>query len=285
MDFIIENPDYLLLLLGPVFVAVMLLEWLLMVRKGKLPKSADYELRETFSNFVLGGLHQASDVLFGLLVIKIYVWLYGWQLFDIEMSVSNFLILLVAQDFCYYWFHRASHRIRWFWAAHSTHHSSKNMNFSTAFRQSLMYPVAGMWMFWLPLVIIGFPPNWVIFAVLLNLALQFFIHTQWIKNFGVFDLIFNSPSHHRVHHGCNPQYIDKNYAGVLIIWDRMFGTFEPEVETVEYGITKPVDSGNPIASTFDEWRDMLKEATDRDASIRERLGAIFAPPKESDRNI
>ncbi|NMV28320.1 sterol desaturase family protein, partial [Vibrio parahaemolyticus] len=133
---------------------------------------------EVACNFVLAGLHQATDILTGLLIAQLYLWWFDWRLFDIEMSVSAFLLLVVLQDFFYSWFHRASHRIRWMWAAHVVHHSSERMNFSTAFRQSLMYPLAGMWIFWLPLVIIGFEPKWVVFVVLFNLGLQFFVHTQ-----------------------------------------------------------------------------------------------------------
>jgi sterol desaturase/sphingolipid hydroxylase (fatty acid hydroxylase superfamily) len=226
----------------------------------------------------LAGMHQVADIIAGLLIAKIYLHFFGWRLFDIEMTLFTFGLLLIAQDFCYYWFHRASHRIRWMWAAHVVHHSSENMNFSTAFRQSLMYPLAGMWLFWLPLVVIGFDPNWVVFAVLLNLGLQFFVHTQAIKSLGPLELIFNTPSHHRVHHGRNPQYIDKNYAGVLIIWDKMFGTFEPEIETVVYGITKPVNSFNPIVVTFSEWREMWRDVTQAQLSLGQRLRILFAPP-------
>ncbi|MCF1429134.1 MAG: sterol desaturase family protein [Shewanella sp.] len=279
MDILLQHPDWLLLVLAPVFLLAMVLEWRLGSRGGKLPVSADYQWREVACNIALGGLHQLSDLLFGLLILKFYFTLFDWRLFDIQMNFGYFLLLMLAQDFCYYWFHRASHRIRWFWAAHSVHHSSENMNFSTAFRQSLMYPVAGMWIFWVPLVIIGFPPNWVVLSVLLNLALQFVIHTQWIKDFGPLDLFLNSPSHHRVHHGRNPQYIDKNYAGVLIIWDRLFGTFVPERESVDYGITKPVNSHNPLVVTFSEWRDMLREAMAPGLSWRSRLAAVFAPPQ------
>ncbi|OOF08162.1 sterol desaturase, partial [Salinivibrio sp. MA427] len=211
----------------------------------------------------------------------VYLWWFGWRLFDIEMSVSLFLLLMVAQDFCYYWFHRASHRIRWMWAAHVVHHSSERMNFSTAFRQSLMYPLAGMWLFWLPLVVIGFPPQWVVFVVLLNLGLQFFVHTQWIKTLGPVEWIFNTPSHHRVHHGVNPQYIDKNYAGILIIWDKRFGTFEPESESVRYGIPKPVNSFNPLVVTFAEWQQMWRDATQLDLSFRQRWQCLFAPPEQT----
>lgn len=168
------------------------------------------------------------------------------------------------------------------WAAHVAHHSSENMNFSTAFRQSLMYPFAGMWVFWLPLVIVGFDPNWVVFVVLLNLGLQFFVHTQAVRSLGILEWVINTPSHHRVHHGRNPQYIDKNYAGILIIWDRFFGTYEKEVETVEYGITKPVNSFNPLVVTFTEWRDMFSEFFAANRTLSQRFSALFAPPATSE---
>ena len=238
------------MLLAPIFFLCIAAEYWFGQRGGRLPENARYYLPEVVCNFVLAGLHQATDILTGLLIAKLYLWWFGWRLFDIEMTVSTFLLLMVLQDFFYYWFHRASHRIRWMWAAHVVHHSSERMNFSTAFRQSLMYPLAGMWLFWLPLVVIGFDPKWVVFVVLLNLGLQFFVHTQSIRSLGPLEWVFNTPSHHRVHHGVNRQYIDKNYAGVLIIWDRMFGTFEPEVETVRYGISKPVNSFNPITVTL-----------------------------------
>ncbi len=250
-------------------------------RRGKLPDSAQYYLPEVACNFVLAGLHQAADILTGLLIAHFYLWMFDWRLFDIEMSVSAFLLLMLLQDFFYYWFHRASHRIRWMWAAHVVHHSSERMNFSTAFRQSLMYPLAGMWLFWLPLVIIGFDPKWVVFVVLLNLGLQFFVHTQSIRSLGPLEWVFNTPSHHRVHHGINRQYIDKNYAGVLIIWDRMFGTFEPEIETVRYGISKPVNSFNPIKVTFAEWKDMFNEVRRPNLTWQQRWRCLFAPPSDS----
>lgn len=243
--------------------------------------SARYRGQEVLCNFSLAAMHQGADLLTGLLIVKLYLAMFGWKLFDIEMGPLSFIALMVAQDFCYYWFHRASHRVRWMWAAHVVHHSSENMNFSTAFRQSLMYPFAGMWVFWLPLVVIGFDPNWVVFVVLLNLGLQFFVHTQAIKSLGPLEWVFNTPSHHRVHHGRNPQYIDKNYAGVLIIWDKLFGTFEPEVETVIYGITKPVNSFNPLKVTFSEWRDMFAEVTATGLSVKQRLRILFAPPSSS----
>ncbi|BAJ03321.1 sterol desaturase family protein [Shewanella violacea] len=276
---LIAHPEMLLLVLAPIFFACILMEWYLGDRRKKLPHSARYHLPEVLCNFGLAGMHQGADILTGLLVAKLYLMFFGWRLFDIEMNAINFVLLMIAQDFCYYWFHRASHRIRWMWAAHVAHHSSENMNFSTAFRQSLMYPLAGMWGFWLPLVVLGFDPNWVVFVVLLNLGLQFFVHTQAVRTLGPIEWIFNTPSHHRVHHGRNPQYIDKNYAGVLIIWDRMFGTYVKEEETVEYGITKPINSFNPLIVTFSEWRSMFKEAFSPGLTLKQRASLLFSPPE------
>ncbi|ELB2050295.1 sterol desaturase family protein [Vibrio parahaemolyticus] len=278
---IMERPELLLMALAPIFFLCIAAEYGLGERRGKLPDSAQYYLPEVACNFVLAGLHQAADILTGLLIAHFYLWMFDWRLFDIEMSVSAFLLLMLLQDFFYYWFHRASHRIRWMWAAHVVHHSSERMNFSTAFRQSLMYPLAGMWLFWLPLVVIGFDPKWVVFVVLLNLGLQFFVHTQLIRSLGPLEWVFNTPSHHRVHHGINRQYIDKNYAGVLIIWDRMFGTFEPEIETVRYGISKPVNSFNPIKVTFAEWKDMFNEVRRPNLTWQQRWRCLFAPPSDS----
>ncbi|MGL1559336.1 sterol desaturase family protein [Vibrio parahaemolyticus] len=278
---IMERPELLLMALAPIFFLCIAAEYGLGQRRGKLPDSAQYYLPEVACNFVLAGLHQAADILTGLLIAHFYLWMFDWRLFDIEMRVSAFLLLMLLQDFFYYWFHRASHRIRWMWAAHVVHHSSERMNFSTAFRQSLMYPLAGMWLFWLPLVIIGFDPKWVVFVVLLNLGLQFCVHTQSIRSLGPLEWVFNTPSHHRVHHGINRQYIDKNYAGVLIIWDRMFGTFEPEIETVRYGISKPVNSFNPIKVTFAEWKDMFNEVRRPNLTWQQRWRCLFAPPSDS----
>ncbi|MGR5295892.1 sterol desaturase family protein [Vibrio mediterranei] len=281
MDKLVQNPEWLLIVLAPLFVIMMVLEYWLGQRGNRLPSSAQYSLKELACNFSLAGLHQLTDLVAGLFIAKLYLLVFGWKLFDIKMSLGIFLVLMVLQDFFYYWFHRASHRIRWMWAAHVVHHSSENMNFSTAFRQSLMYPLAGMWLFWMPLVIIGFDPKWVVFVVLLNLGLQFFVHTQWIRRLGPLEWVINTPSHHRVHHGVNAQYIDKNYAGILIIWDRMFGTFEPEVEEVRYGISKPVNSFNPITVTFAEWKDMLNDLSRKDLTLRAKIKMILSPPTDT----
>ena len=200
-----------------------------------------------------------------MLIAKLYLAMFGWKLFDIEMGPLSFIALMVAQDFCYYWFHRAAHRIRWCWASHVTHHSSERLNLSTAFRQSITYPVSGMWLFWLPLALMGFSPTHIVLVVAINLAFQFFVHTQAVGRLGWLEYVFNTPSHHRVHHASNGRYIDRNYAGVLIVWDKLFGSFVEEDPAVpcEYGIVKPVRTHNPLTLTFHEWRDMLRDATRR----------------------
>lgn len=276
---LIDYPELLLLILAPIFYVCMIIEWYLVNKKNTVPLNAKYRLPEVLCNFGLAAMHQAADLMAGFLVIQLYLYFFGWRLFSIEMTGSYFVLLIIAQDFCYYWFHRASHRIRWMWTAHVAHHSSETMNFSTAFRQSLLYPLTGMWVFWIPLIILGFEPHWVVFSVLLNLGLQFFVHTQVIRNLGCLEWIFNTPSHHRVHHGRNPQYIDKNYAGVFIIWDRIFGTFEPENELVVYGITQPVKSVNPFIVTFREWLAMWREVFEQGLTMKKRLSILCLPPK------
>jgi sterol desaturase/sphingolipid hydroxylase (fatty acid hydroxylase superfamily) len=196
-------------------------------------------------------------------------------------------VLFVAQDLLYYVFHRCSHRVRWLWAAHVVHHSSERMNFSTAFRQSLMYPVAGMWLFWIPLAVLGFPPKQIVAIVLINLGFQFFVHTQVVRKFGGnsggklgwLEYVFNTPSIHRVHHARNDRYIDRNYAGVLVVWDRLFGSYvdEDPREPPVYGIVEPLDSYNPLKVTFHEWASMAADFASVHGA-RNKLRALFAPP-------
>ncbi|EDY87564.1 sterol desaturase [gamma proteobacterium HTCC5015] len=280
------QPQLILIYFAPIFFFCVALEWWLLHRRaGERPKhvqdSANYQFIDTFSNACLAGMHEIGDALAAIGVIALYEWLFGFRLFDISASVWSFLLLVLLQDFCYYWFHRASHRIRWMWASHVVHHSSERLNFSTAFRQSFTYPISGMWVFWLPLVIIGFEPMQVVAAVMLSLAYQFFIHTQWVNKLGWAEKIFNTPSHHRVHHARNPEYIDRNYAGTFIIWDKLFGTFVEERDDLPcaYGITKQVHSHNPFFLTLHEWRDMFTDAFSGDKTPWQRFKHFWAPPE------
>ena len=165
-----------------------------------------YSWRDTLSNASLAMMHQASDAFFLWLMVRtVYTWCFNHGLRLVPETWWSFGLLLLLQDFLYYWFHRASHRVRWMWASHVAHHSSEGMNFSTAFRQSLTYPISGMWIFWIPLAWIGFTPNWVILAVGLNLAFQFFVHTRLGRRWPRVEMLVNTPSVHRVHHAKNAQ--------------------------------------------------------------------------------
>jgi sterol desaturase/sphingolipid hydroxylase (fatty acid hydroxylase superfamily) len=184
--------------------------------------------------------------------------------------------LLVAEDLCYYAFHRASHRVRLFWASHVVHHSSQYYNLSTALRQE--WTGLGTFVFWVPLALVGFPVWAIYLQQSISLIYQFFLHTERVHLLAKpIELVMNTPSHHRVHHGVNDQYLDKNYAGIFIIWDRLFATFEPEVERPRYGITKQLSTFNPFRVGFHEWYVMghdVRQAT----RLRDKVGYILRNP-------
>lgn len=278
------NPQYLLLAMGPIFLGLICAEAYYLKDKADVYPTAVYSLADTVSNATLALMHEITDAMAAIGVVYLYVWLFDFRLFDIEAGVLSFICLFLVQDFLYYWFHRASHRIRWFWASHVVHHSSEKLNLSTAFRQSFTYPVSGMWLFWLPMPVIGFSPDMVVTMVMLSLAYQFFIHTQLVKKLGKWEYVLNTPSHHRVHHGKNLEYIDRNYGGTLIIWDRLFGTFVEERDDlpVVYGITQQVSGHNPIYLTLHEWRDMAKDVWRANQSWRSRIWHVFGPPEWSE---
>jgi sterol desaturase/sphingolipid hydroxylase (fatty acid hydroxylase superfamily) len=269
--------EIILLLLSPVFLICVLLEW----RFSVLRQQNWYHWRDTAANAVLALLHQGADMLALLLLMPFFYWLHQFRILSIELNALNLLLAFILQDFLYYWFHRGSHHIRWLWASHVAHHSSRLMNFSTAFRQSLTYPLSGMWVFWLPMILIGYEPILVFAVVALNLAFQFFVHTQAISKLGPIEYIFNTPSHHRVHHACNALYIDRNFAGVLIIWDKLFGTFVAEQanEPCRYGITDNFNSTNPVTITFYEWRRMYQELRCKDRRHSAWRVLLKMPPK------
>ncbi len=270
--------ELLLFALAPVFLTCIGWEaWYWARTHSQTPL---YNWRDTLCNAALALLHQSADKIAWLFVIPIYAYCYRYRLFTLSNSWFSFAILFIAQDLLYYIFHRCSHRVRWLWAAHVVHHSSESLNFSTAMRQSLMYPVAGMWAFWLPLAFLGFPPQQIIGIVLINLAFQFFVHTQTIGKLGWLEYVLNTPSLHRAHHARNPRYIDHNYAGVLSIWDRLFGSYvsEDPNDPPEYGIVEPLHTHNPLIATFHEWRAMLVDVLHA-KGWRDKMRAVVGPPE------
>lgn len=195
------------------------------------------------------------------------------------------LLLFLGQEFCYYWFHRAAHRVRWFWCNHSVHHSPNDLNLTAALRIGLFGKLTGTFIFFAPLVWLGFEPRLVAQTLTLNLLYQFWIHATWIPKLGWMEYVFNTPSAHRVHHASNEQYLDCNYGGVLIIFDRLFGTYVAERDDIpiRYGLVKPQRSYNPLRVEFDEWialgRDMLKAP-----SLWAALAHVVMPPAWRPRN-
>lgn len=260
------------------FALFVALEWLYWRRKG----IRKFDGRDTLANY-------------SLLIMQILVGIFAKILF-INYALDWFrdrgpklmpdswwagIILFLGVDLAFYLFHRASHRVRFLWAIHESHHSSELMNLSVALRQPPLEPVVD-WPFFILLAWIGFSSKAILTMYAFNLFYQFFIHTEvvgklprWIES------VFNTPSHHRVHHGTNPEYIDRNYAGVLIIWDRIFGTFTPERSPVRYGVLHPVNSFNPIFVGFHIWRDILRDAWEA-KSWGAKLRMIFAPPGWAD---
>ena len=233
--------------------------------------------RDTWGNIFLGFMSVVWGALFGLGIGVIYLWCYEFAPYKFPADAWwSWAALFFIDDLAYYIFHRVSHEVRLFWNFHVVHHSSEQYNLSVAVRQSWFSGVLH-WIFYAPVMLLGFAP-WM-FAVMhgFNLIYQFWIHTRLIGKLGWLEYIFNTPSHHRVHHGVNEIYLDKNYAGVLIIWDRLFGTFVDETETPRYGIIKPLKSYNPLWINTHGWFEMAA-AIKGQKSISNKLRCIFGSP-------
>lgn len=260
----------------PAFIGLIILEMIVARRTGR----GRYETTDTFASLAMGLGSQIAPMLGGsAIVLAAFLAAYENRLATIPNSWWVVFICFVLDDLRYYWWHRISHERRWFWASHVVHHSSQHYNLSTALRQTWTGKIIGSLLFQTPLVLIGFHPLMVIFVGGVNLVYQFWIHTELIDRMGPFEWLFNTPSHHRIHHATNPRYLDANYAGTLIIWDKMFGTFIPEEtnEKPRYGIVKNLGTFNPVMIAFHEWIGIIRDlATAR--SLKEVAGYLFGPP-------
>ncbi len=263
----------------PVFVLMIVIEMIIVRLRGR--SFGRYEARDTFASLAMGFGNQIAGLIGGgALVYACLSGLYQFRLID-AMPVTWWIILIcfVADDFTYYWFHRIAHERRWFWASHSIHHTSQHYNLTTALRQTWTGNFSFSFIFSAPLALIGFPPEMLLFVGGINLVYQFWIHTETINRMGPFEWIFNTPSHHRVHHATNPDYLDANYAGTLIIWDKMFGTFVPErnEEKPRYGIIKNLGTYNPFKIAFHEWIGIVRDLRGA-KSLKEVVGYVWGPP-------
>jgi len=238
-----------------------------------------YRTNDAITNISCGIFSQVTHALTGVLSIGLYQFVYQYySIAEIEMNIWTGILLFILVDFFYYWFHRASHEINFLWnTAHVVHHQSEDYNLSVALRQASFGGVFSM-MFYLPLAFLGFSGYAFVTIKGLNLIYQFWIHTEAINKLPRwFEWIFNTPSHHRVHHGRNPKYIDRNHAGTLMLWDRMFGTFQQEEEKPTYGVTKPTNTWNPVWANILPIVDMTKQVVSTPGFLN-KLRVLFYKP-------
>ena len=238
-----------------------------------------YEGKDTAASLTMGIGNVLVSLVSKGLVFAIFTWVHRFAFFPIGYRWWAWVLVFFADDFSYYWFHRTSHECRFFWASHVVHHSSQRYNLGTALRQTWTGGFFSF-VFWLWMPLVGFQPIMIFTMQAISLLYQFWIHTELIKRMGVLESVLNTPSHHRVHHATNPQYIDRNHAGILIIWDRWFESFEPEQEPCVYGLTTNINTHNPFQIAFHEWIDIWKDLH-RSASLRDKLIAVVRQPRNS----
>lgn len=261
----------------PFFVLAMLLEMYVTTKQ----QIRTYETKDALSSIAMGLGNVFLNFLSKAIVLLVFFWIYdNFRLFTIPVAWWSFVLIFFADDFSYYWFHRISHESRLFWASHVVHHSSQKYNLSTALRQTWSGGFYSF-VFWLWMPLLGFHPAMILLQMSISLLYQFWIHTEAIDKMPKwFEAVFNTPSHHRVHHGSNPLYLDRNHAGILIIWDKLFGTFQPELkeERVIYGLVVNINTYNPLKIAFIEWRNMLKDVFFGRKSLKNRFLYLVKPP-------
>jgi sterol desaturase/sphingolipid hydroxylase (fatty acid hydroxylase superfamily) len=266
---------FLLLVMLPIVLVASLLEaW-------ALSRRARYDWRAAGISFMDLALRLAINIWVPFaLSSPVTQWAHEHRLTAMQLNGwAPALLLFLGLEFCYYWFHRASHRVRWFWCNHAVHHSPNELNLTAALRIGLLGKLIGTFTFFSPLVWLGFEPRVVGQALAINLLYQFWIHATWIPKLGWMEHLFNTPSAHRVHHGSNPQYLDANYGGVLIIFDRLFGTYVAERDDIpiRYGLVKPQRSHNPFKVEFSAWLELLRDMRTA-PDLKSALLHVLMPP-------
>lgn len=238
-----------------------------------------YETKDTFTSLGLGIGNVITGFFTKALIFGLFTYLYNHRLFTLDAGTWWYWILLFfADDFSYYWFHRISHHVNYFWASHVVHHSSQHYNLAAALRQTWTGNATGAFLFWAWMPLVGFHPIWILFMQQISLIYQFWIHTETVDKLpAAVEFIFNTPAHHRVHHGSDLKYLDKNHAGILIIWDRLFGSFQQEEERPVYGLTKNIESYNPALIAFKTWGELFKKALNS-GSVKNGLHYFMKPP-------
>ena len=261
----------------PLFLVSLAAEvWLLARWRGEGRPVVGYALGDTLASLGMGVGSIVSVGVVNLATFTLATWLWRHRLLDLGTGLLGWTVAFVGWDFAFYWHHRVEHENRLLWACHVNHHSSRHYNLSTALRQPWTpFPTI---LFYAPWALVGVRPWMIMVSGGLNLVYQYWIHTEAIRKLPRwFEAVFNTPSHHRVHHASNPEYIDRNYAGVLIVWDRIFGTFAPERTPVVYGLVKNITSHNPLVVAFHEYAAIGRDLRDA-RSTRERIGILWHGP-------
>ncbi len=241
----------------PFFIFFIILEVLVSKRLNK----SFYRLNDTIANLTMGIYSQIANIFYaGLITLAYGICYENFKFFEIKTDWGTGFSCFLLVDFLYYWFHRTSHRVAVFWGSHEGHHQSEEYNLSVALRQGALQPLFSC-LYYLPLALLGFHPVLFLTCYQFNTIFQFWIHTRALKKLGILEWFLNTPSHHRVHHGINPEYIDKNHAGVLIIWDRLFGTFCEEKKEPVYGTVTPLASFNPAWANIRFWFSLYQLST------------------------
>ncbi len=258
----------------PVFFLLIGIELII----DKFRKTGYYRLNDSLSNINAGITEQVTGAFLKAFVVGIYAWIFTqYSRWHIPANIFTWIILFIAVDFFYYWFHRLAHEINVLWGGHVVHHQSEEYNLSVALRQGA-FQKFGSFLFYLPLAFIGFDPVMFIVVSQFQTLYQFWIHTKTIHLLPApLEFVLNTPSHHRVHHGRNPKYIDKNHGGTLIIWDRLFDTFQKEEEEVVYGITTQLHSWNPLRAQLDFWRELFADIA-HTQKWKDKIKLLFLPP-------
>lgn len=276
----IAREQLLILLSTPLYIIVIGLEILL----SHLRKQDTYSLKDTLQNLYLMALNSGIDLLFRTIYIGVILtFFYEHRLVEpIANPILYWVILLLFEDFMYYWLHRVDHYCRLFWATHFTHHSSSKFNLTVGFRSSVLEPLY-RFIYFIPIAWLGFQPIDIVFIYSATQIWGILVHTEKINKMGFLEHILVPPSHHRVHHGSNPKYLDKNMGMFLIIWDKLFGTFQEELpaekyQPIQYGLTKPMEKKDPVNLVLYEWKNIYKDVTQKNLTFKQRLGYIFGPP-------
>jgi sterol desaturase/sphingolipid hydroxylase (fatty acid hydroxylase superfamily) len=259
----------------PAFLLLVIFEGIYLVKEHRKLNTA----KEFFASFILGlGYVILSPFTKGINLL-VYTFLYEHRFFDLSNHiVLAWAICFFGDDITYYFSHRLSHEVRFLWASHSVHHSAETFSLATAFRQSWTNNLTGTFLLWAWLPLLGINPAMLLFMKSINVIYQFWLHTEAIKKLPrCVEFIFNTPSHHRVHHGSDIEYLDKNHGGILIIWDRLFRTYRHEVRRPQYGLTKNIHSANPFIITFHEWKNLVQDLK-KSRCLKDSLSYIFKAP-------